>query len=260
MYYVIQRSAALNDTQYEQEELLYILICSDITPDADRLESMLREIASANDISVVIDVFSDIDSICFMIEDIYPKVDLVYIDMDYPDNGGLKIANRLRMNGYIGDIVFISDSDRYALSGYDFGILNYVIKKDTPADKFEHVFLSSFSRKKARDRDTLLLSCAGETICVPVEDIRYFEISARVVTVHYRDGIRERTFEFYSSMKKLETQLSSRGFIRIHKSFLVNAGYISEITLKQVFLYNGASVPIGKKYMEKLNLEKNGNV
>lgn len=238
---------------------MYIVLCSENASYAKRLTQQLHEIANANDISSVFDVFTEIKSICFNAEDLSPQVDLLYIDMDYPDKGGLKIADRFLENGYNGDIVFVSSTDNYALTGYDFGILNYLVKGITPDDKVGNIFLASANRKRSRDRDTLLLSCAGNTICVPIEDIRYFEINSRIVTVHYQSDPGEKTFEFYSSMKHLENSLGNKGFKRIHKSFLVNMGYVSKITLKQIYLCNGDTLPAGKKYVDKFISETAGD-
>lgn len=231
---------------------MYIVICSENASYTKNLTRKLHEIANTNDISSVFDELSDIKSICFNAEDLASQVDLLYIDMDYSDKGGLKIANRFLANGYNGDIVFVSSTDNYALTGYDFGILNYLVKDITPDNKIGDIFLASANRKKIRERDTLLLSCAGNTVCVPVDDIRYFEINARIVTVHYQGQNSEKTFEFYSSMKNLEASLVNRGFRRTHKSFLVNMGYVSRITLKEVYLCNGETLPAGKKYVGKI--------
>ena len=48
------------------------------------------------------------------------------------------------------------------------------------------------------------------------------------------------------TLVKLEEQLSTKGFIRCHKSFLVNAAYIQNIKRYTFTLQNGIQVPIGK--------------
>ena len=77
-----------------------------------------------------------------------------------------------------------------------------------------------------------------------MEDIRYFEIQQRIVTVVYA---KER-FEFYSTMMRLEEQLFNRGFVRTHKSFLVNKRYIHSIDSARVLLDSGEDLPVGKRY------------
>lgn len=54
-----------------------------------------------------------------------------------------------------------------------------------------------------------------------------------------------------STLKSVEEKLSANGFIRVHKSFLVNLEKISSITEGYVILGND-KVPIGKVYRENL--------
>lgn len=62
---------------------------------------------------------------------------------------------------------------------------------------------------------------------IPVEDILYLQASGDYVTVFTFDGqyVKEQT------MKYFETHLSPAGFIRIHRSYLINANHILRVEL-----------------------------
>lgn len=49
-------------------------------------------------------------------------------------------------------------------------------------------------------------------------------------------------------MMRMEEQLFNKGFIRTHKSFLVNKQYIRSIDSTRVLLDTGEELPIGKRY------------
>jgi len=140
--------------------------------------------------------------------------------------------------------VFFTISSDYAIAGYDVSALHYVVKEQTSAEKFEQIFLRAVERKQRRESEVLVLTCAGESRCVPVESIRYFEIQQRIVTVYYG----EERFEFYSTMMRMEEQLYNKGFVRTHKSFLVSKRFIRSIDSSRVLLDTGEELPVGKRY------------
>ena len=52
--------------------------------------------------------------------------------------------------------------------------------------------------------------------------------------------------EIHSSMEILEKELSSKGFLRVHKGYLVNYRYISYIANLNITLTNGDILPISR--------------
>ena len=56
---------------------------------------------------------------------------------------------------------------------------------------------------------------------------------------HQTEAIRYR-------ISDLETKLAGHGFIRIHKSYLVNYQYIKSIHPSGIFLMNGKNLPLSR--------------
>lgn len=221
-----------------------IFICDDSAEQLSLCKKTLANLSSQHGVHASIKTFPSGDALLFEAEDAYTTLDLVYLDIRMPGLNGLETAKRLREIGYLGDIVFFTYTADFAIDGYDVSALHYVVKEQTSNEKFEEIFLRACERKQRRESEVLVLTCAGESRCVPVEEIRYFEIQQRIVTVFYRD---ER-FEFYSTMMRLEEQLYDRGFVRTHKSFLVGKRYIRSIDSTRVLLDTGEKLPVGKRY------------
>ena len=116
--------------------------------------------------------------------------------------------------------------------------------------RFRNVFEKALARSRRRDKAVIRLSCAGLHKTVPIARIYYFEVTNRILTVHYEGGV----FEFYSTMYKVEEKLKDFDFVRIHRSFLVARGFIADITHSEVTLFNGEKLPVGGRYLA--NLEK----
>ena len=54
------------------------------------------------------------------------------------------------------------------------------------------------------------------------------------------------------SMKSTQELLPPEKFIRIHKSFIVPVHRIASSTQKEVLLYNGTRIPVGRSYSKEL--------
>ena len=52
-------------------------------------------------------------------------------------------------------------------------------------------------------------------------------------------GQKEKCYQFYASIGKLERELTPKGFLRVHKSFLVNVMHIQKYQCQSVLLDNG---------------------
>ena len=221
-----------------------IFICDDNAEQSSLCKQAILRLSRQHGVHAKIKTFPSGDAMLFEAEDTYATLDLVYLDIHMPGQNGMETAKRLREIGYLGDIVFFTVSPDFAIAGYDVSALHYIVKSKTTDEKFEEIFLRACERKARRESEVLVLTCAGESRCIPVEDIRYFEIQQRIVTVVYA---KER-FEFYSTMMRLEEQLFNRGFVRTHKSFLVNKRYIHSIDSARVLLDSGEELPVGKRY------------
>ena len=221
-----------------------IFLCDDSADQLSLCKKTLTQLSEKHRVHASIKAFPTGEALLFEAEDSYATLDLVYLDIRMPGLNGLETAKRLREIGYLGDIVFFTYTPDYAIDGYDVSALHYVVKEQTSSEKFEEIFLRACERKQRRESEVLVLTCAGESRCVPIEDIRYFEIQQRIVTVYYGS---ER-FEFYSTMMRLEEQLFNKGFVRTHKSFLVGKRFIRSIDSTRVLLDTGEELPVGKRY------------
>ena len=228
-----------------------IYICDDCAAHAERCRKMLLRLAGKNGIRIKVAVFSSSDAFLFQSEDSLSSIDLVYLDIHMPGMDGIAVAQKLRAMGFAGDVVFYTVSPEYAIEGYDVSALHYVVKGRTTNEKFEEIFLRAYKQKRRRECEVLILTCAGESRCIPIESIRYFEIRQRIITVYYEKD----HFEFYSTMMRMEEQLFQKGFIRTHKSFLVNKRCIRSINKNDVVLDSKEVLPVGKRaYADSLRM------
>ena len=175
--------------------------------------------------------------------------DLIYIGIDSSFNG-ISIAKSIRKAGSNAVIVFFTRLKEAVFDAFDVEALHYLVDGKISVAKFDEVFQKAVSRAESRIQASIVLNCAGEQRKIIISQIYYFEVFNRIVTVHYRDG----SFEFYSTLSRLEDSLARRGFVRVHRAYLVSERYIASIKQKEITLIDGTTIPVGGKYINNIQL------
>lgn len=179
----------------------------------------------------------------------FPGVLLLDINME-PVNG-IQLAQQLQQMHCLGEIVFLTVSKKHFLYAFDVRAFNYIVKDETSDERFEKVFLNAVTAVMERNQEYMLFTSGGEHLSVPVNDLYYFEVTKRIITVHYKGN---RSFNFFSSLEKLENQLFGRGFVRIHRSYLIAVNQIERLNYEKLTLKDGTEFPIGRKYYNDIKL------
>lgn len=211
-----------------------------------------KKVGNGYEFKLVIREYSDDKKLIFEIEDLIKwKLVNVIILSCLDDERCYELGNKLYNLGFRGSIVmmFISDVVQYQVKYPSF----YFGMKGESHDKcFEWTFMHALEYSKRQLEEYLILNRAGEYRQIKVNTIEYFEIRDHVVHVVYSEEKKMKSFEFISSLGKLEDQLFNRGFVRIHRSFLVASNVIQKMTYDSVTLMNGIVLPVGRKYSSKL--------
>ena len=186
--------------------------------------------------------------VLFFADDIVRDGDILFLDVSMPGTNGIETARKLRELGYEGELIFLSASREAVFYAFDVRANNYLLKEQLSEERIEEVFLKAAREVQEKQSEYLLLTGVGEHRNVPVQAIQYFEINQKIVTVHYSGT----TFEFVSTMGKLENLMFNRGFVRISRSILVATRYIQSFVYEQVTLRSGETLPVGRKYYKPL--------
>jgi two-component system LytT family response regulator len=173
------------------------------------------------------------------------EVDLLFIDIQMPDINGmdfLKLVNK-KIN-----IVFTSAHPEYALEGYDFNPLDFLIKPIS-FDRFMRALgrIQVLNNPAPEISDTSIqyfyIKAKGKTIQLLLSDILYVQGLKDYVIFH----TPEAKYISLHSMKELEIKLPSTQFLRIHKSYIVELTKIQEIGRNYVKI-SGKQLPVGRQY------------
>ncbi len=184
-----------------------------------------------------------------------PAVDLLFLDVQLPDSGGLQALQQLRPRGGAPPlVVFATAHDCYTLQAFEMHAVDYLLKPLDP-DRFgrclAHVRHLLAQRRRAAQltdhpvallRDgpaaerpgaarpadparRLLIKQQGRLFFVPTQQVRYVEATGNYVAIHAGDQIHAMR----TTLNQLASQLDPHLFLRIHRSFIVNLSFVKEL-------------------------------
>ena len=148
---------------------------------------------------------------------------------------GVELAERIRKEDRLVQIIFITGYMDYIAQGYDVEALHYLLKPVTQ-DKLRSVLDRAAERLEGREKE-LCLAASGEVVRVPLREIRYLEVWKNYVTVYGQDACTVK-----KPLSELERELDGR-FFRTGRSQIVNLHFVRKITRTQVILKDGRQLP-----------------
>ena len=228
--------------------MVTVFLCDDDTAMLSKYETMLQQTARKYRVEVKIATFKNGEQLIFWLSDSTASPDIIYLDVLMGKLNGLETARQLREMGCGAQLIFLTTSGDYVFESFDVSPLQYLIKDSITKEKFESVFLRAIEMVRTKKAEIFTCESGGVQYAIPLYDITFFEIVKRIVTVHFGE---DETCSFYVTLSDLEEQMANRGFIRIHRSFIVNMQHIRKFHPKSLLMKNGKEIPVGVTYMER---------
>lgn len=215
------------------------------------------------------------------------RPDLVLLDVQMPQTGGLEVVEQLLPKERPA-FIFVSAHNEYAVKAFEMCAVDYLLKpfrdqrlwaamarakehlrradldemQRRATELLQHLrgmeAVGAVAREPAARRPIgprLVLKVGGEHVFVATADISWLEAHGDGVKL----GTGRQVLFTRESLQSIEKQLDSAVFIRIHRSFIVNAGEIKKITPTlygdHVVLTNdGAKIRLSRTYRDKLKV------
>lgn len=106
----------------------------------------------------------------------------------------------------------------------------------------------------AEDEEIFTFTAKRATVKINCGDIVFFESYGHCITIHMKNGT---TFDFRGALNEIEKRLNGKGFVRVHRGFIVNISYVDRVCRNWVFLNSKwKSVPLSR--LRKQELTKMG--
>lgn len=190
------------------------------------------------------------------------KPDLIFLDVQMPKISGFEMLELLENPPFV---IFTTAFDEYAFKAFEANALDYLLK---PFDeerfaralkKYEEMSGSgnhlNFEELPAREEDKgrVVVKKGNDIIILPIGEIMYFEAYDNYVKIHTSEFryLKKKTLNFF------EQNLAEKGFIRVHRSYLINSNMITRLEAASkdqylVILKNGEKIPASRNGYQKL--------
>jgi len=228
--------------------VIRILMCDDEPSAIMEYENRINTLGKKHGLDLSIKSFQNADQLFFYMEDEKAVIDIVFLDIQMPGIDGIEAAVRLRQKGYSGEIIFLTKQADKAIKGYDVKAYHFIVKSPESDPNFERIFLEAVNHVQNKTAEYITFQGIGESRNIAIRDISYFSVDRRIITVHYG----RESFEFYSSMEKVENVMLEYGFLRAQRSYLVNIDYISDFNAESITMKDGTIITLSRKNSKQI--------
>lgn len=193
------------------------------------------------------------------------NVDLIFLDIEMPHFSGIDFLNAIDKKPLI---IFTTAYSDYAVEGFNLGAVDYLVKP-IPFHRFlksvmraQQLFQSQNTTPTITPKigapemepDFMFVRSEYENVKINFSDILFIEGLKDYVKIYTSDNKFTLTL---ISLIKLENTLSSKGFSRIHRSYIINIKYVKSIQKNKVLIAD-KRIPISESYknafFERINL------
>ncbi len=157
------------------------------------------------------------------------EVDAVFLDIQMPGLSGLELAGVLANFKTPPPIVFVTAHDEHAVDAFELDAVDYVLKpvrEERLADAVRRVCEQTTGRAP-RNEEQVAVELGGVTRFVSRDDIGWVEAHGDYARLH----VGGESHLLRTPLTTLEEGWAEAGFVRIHRSLLVNLAHVDEVRM-----------------------------
>ena len=218
--------------------MIRIAIVDDEKLFLERIRKLLIQIMDSSDVEYSISTYIDSDN--SLNSDL--QFDLLLFDIDMPKINGFDLVKQinslpLKTNRY--SVIYISNFENLVFESFKYSPLRFVRKNMLESDFSEAIdaFLSKYMAEN--NYFTFIDKDSNACMKIQIMDIMYFESYGHDICLIEKTG---KTYKIKRNtnytLNWLEDKYNSNGFIRSHKSYLVNYRHIYKIQENKIYFAN----------------------
>lgn len=188
--------------------------------------------------------------------------DLIFLDIQMPKINGFEM---LELIDNPPQVIFTTAFDEYAIKAFDAHAADYLLKPFSK-ERFDKAIQKLQQQNTSNTREVIetaldvptqinriVVKDNGKIKIIPLAKLQYLEAADDYVKIHTTEGV----FLKKKTMQHFEDSLQQQEFIRIHRSYIVNAQLITRIDPYEkdnhlALLTTGARLPVSKTGYNKL--------
>ena len=173
----------------------------------------------------------------------YVPYHAVFLDIDMEGMNGIETGKWIRRRDKETKIVYLTAYQDYVSGAFGVHAFQYLLKPVKEAE-IRKVLEEIFSYMHTPGEKPMLdFQTVNGLLCLPAEEIYYFEYVNRRVEIVTSDGVYAMTEKIGKVAKRME----SYGFSMPHQSFAVNMQHVRNVLSGRILLDNGMEIPLAQK-------------
>ena len=192
------------------------------------------------------------------------EIDCVFLDIELGTESGLDLAKKIIQTENKPEIIFATAYDEYALQAFEVNAFDYILKP-FELERVQHTIERLLIKRRASKAktmeefkilqldklDKLTVYVNDRILLIKIQDILYCTSEDSKTIVVTESG----SYFASESLATLEKKLTLKGFVRVHRAFIVNLEHIVELepwssSKYNLILQNRHSIPVSRLYMK----------
>jgi two-component system, LytTR family, response regulator len=194
--------------------------------------------------------------------------DLIFLDIAMPVKNGFELLKELKGSNF--EVIFVTAHNQFMIEAFHFSAIDYLLKpvednllidavnrarkriEERSGNKNVETFLHNLRQKQSPQKMRLCIPSLKGFQVIELDDILYAESSGNYTNLYFLNKPMVCTSK---PMHEYEALLEDAGFVRIHKSILVNLLHVKEYLRGEggsVILSNGQEVEVSRRKKDML--------
>ncbi len=228
--------------------MLLLAVCDDEKYYREQIKLYLGTFLDKRQIAYGIDTFSSGEEFCKQHAN-FEKYQIIFLDINMDGLSGIELAYRLRTYKKDVYIVFVTSYINYAIEGYKVDAIRYIMKENLHVSIIE--CMNAIMKKMELQINKTVFTFLDGKRQIFVDKILYLESHKHKIFFKIYETVLKE-YEMYEKLDNIEKMIKGYGFLRIHKSYLVNMKYINRINNYKAILVSNDELPIPKLKYQKV--------
>lgn len=219
---------------------MYIAICDDHPLELKKITGIVADYAAGSRLPVRYRAFSHAEAMLAAARE--EPFTHYFLDIMMPGLDGMAAAEEIRTFDTEARLIFLTGSRDYAYQSYRVRAYDYLLK---PVQR-EKVFslLRQLEALEESTQDCLSIHSGRGLFRIPFARLSYLEINQKQLYFCMADG---EVLRVTGSLADFEAQLLAHpGFVKIHRSYIVNLMHVSVLSGKGCRMFGGADLPVSR--------------
>lgn len=213
--------------------MIRIAVVDDEITFVHEIEQQLSDFLKGKSIGFQINPYTE--PAAFLSDHTQNAFDLIYLDIDMPEISGIDLASEIRKKSTETCIIFVSSYSHFVFDTFQYAPYRFIRKEKISPELIQSI--QSYCDDVYQKKQYFSFQLANkEVYSACVIKFMYFYSLRHDVFFVTESGKSKKLANRVYTMDGLEQKMESFGFIRIHKSYLVNYRYIYQILEREVVL------------------------